>query len=311
MSFISIVIATHNGSEYISEQLHSILDQTYRDFEIIVIDDCSHDSTVEIIKEIFTERKFLNYSIEVNSSNIGVTKTFEKGIGKSKGKYIAISDQDDIWLQDKLEKSLNALEKYSADIVHSPSLILKGSNEKPSSIIYPEHRNFKNLFALLMHNNARGATLFMKRDFVTKLIPFSKYDLYDKWIYFLGILYGKVYYFDKPLHYYRIHKENYIGDKYKFRRKKDLILKLNSEMLFYKQLFEYVSRNKDVKYCYSYNEILNEIENIIKFINDISICINNKNLMECFWKYLQNIFGRGFNKAEKITYLYYYLFKLR
>ena len=96
MSIVSIVMATYNGSDHISEQLQSILDQTYRDFEIIIIDDCSHDSTTEIIKKTFYERGFTNYRIEVNKSNIGVTKAFERGIVESKGNYIAISDQDDI-----------------------------------------------------------------------------------------------------------------------------------------------------------------------------------------------------------------------
>jgi glycosyltransferase involved in cell wall biosynthesis len=90
MSMVSVVMATYNGAEYVAEQVYSILNQTYRDFEIIIVDDCSQDATVEIIKKIFSERGFLNYRLVVNNNNMGVTKSFEKGVIESKGKYIGV-----------------------------------------------------------------------------------------------------------------------------------------------------------------------------------------------------------------------------
>ncbi len=307
MSLVSIVIATYNGSEFIAEQLLSILEQTYHDFEVIIIDDCSNDSTTEIIQKIFYEQGFSNYLIVSNESNIGVTKSFEKGILKSKGRYVAICDQDDIWFRNKLESSLNFLKKNNADIVHSPSLILNGKTKTTS--IFPVYRNFEKLFAVLTHNNARGATLLFRKKFVERLIPFSIHDLYDKWIYFLGMLYGNVVYLEKPLHFYRIHRNNYIGDKHGFKSKNDLVLKLNSEISFYKHLHQFVKTNKKVNSTYSYDDIQKEISNIINFLNDTYTCVNDKNIVRCLYKFISNIWGREFNIKEKMTYFYYYLLK--
>lgn len=309
MSMVSVVMATYNGAEYVAEQVYSILNQTYRDFEIIIVDDCSQDATVEIIKKIFSERGFLNYRLVVNNNNMGVTKSFEKGVIESKGKYIAISDQDDIWFKEKLYKCVDALEKNNANIAYSPSLILNGYNK--TSSVYPRTGNFKKLFAILMHNNARGATILIEKDFVVGCIPFSSHDLYDKWIYFLGLLYGRIIHIDDPLQYYRIHKNNFIGDKYRYRSKENLIKKIISTICFYEELYAHVCCNKNVNPWFSQNEVLSEINKIINFKKDTLTCINERNILKCIFKYFQNIVGREFNIQEKIVYFYYFLLKLK
>ena len=99
---ISIALCTYNGSRFLEKQVMSILNQTYKNIELIVVDDCSTDNTFEIIKQLsFQYPQIKPYR---NPKNLGFNKNFEKAISLSTGAYIAISDQDDIWLKDKLQR---------------------------------------------------------------------------------------------------------------------------------------------------------------------------------------------------------------
>src|ERR1700754_726282 len=102
---VSIALCTYNGEKYISQQLDSILRQTHRNLEIIIVDDCSADNTFNIVKRY----SILDSRIKCfrNEVNIGFNKNFEKAIKLATGDYIAISDQDDIWLPGKVELLLN------------------------------------------------------------------------------------------------------------------------------------------------------------------------------------------------------------
>ena len=99
---ISIAIATYNGEKYLEEQLDSIYAQTYKNIEVIVTDDCSSDKTVEILKKYYKSHG-LKYVI--NETNLGFVKNFEKAISLCRGDYIALSDQDDIWLSTQRYKN--------------------------------------------------------------------------------------------------------------------------------------------------------------------------------------------------------------
>jgi glycosyltransferase involved in cell wall biosynthesis len=106
---ISIAMATYNGENYIREQIDSILNQTYQEFELIICDDCSTDSTWTILQEY--EKKDHRINCQLNEKNIGFVKNFEKAIRLSQGEYIAFSDQDDIWTSDHLEILLATIGK--------------------------------------------------------------------------------------------------------------------------------------------------------------------------------------------------------
>ena len=98
---ISIALTTYNGEKFLKEQLDSILNQTYSDYELVVCDDCSTDSTRQILKEY--EKKDKRINVFLNNNNLGFKNNFEKAISLCTGEYIALSDQDDIWDEKKLE----------------------------------------------------------------------------------------------------------------------------------------------------------------------------------------------------------------
>jgi glycosyltransferase involved in cell wall biosynthesis len=98
---ISIAMATYNGEKYIREQLNSILAQTEHDFEVVICDDVSTDSTLSILKEY--EKKDYRFRIYENEKNLGYRENFNKAVSLCKGDFIAFSDQDDIWLPNHLQ----------------------------------------------------------------------------------------------------------------------------------------------------------------------------------------------------------------
>ena len=100
MPQISIAMTTYNGEKYLAEQLDSILSQTHTDWELIICDDCSTDSTWQILQEY--AQKDSRIKIYKNEQNLGFKKNFEKAIGLCTGDYIALSDQDDVWFPEHL-----------------------------------------------------------------------------------------------------------------------------------------------------------------------------------------------------------------
>ena len=108
-SKISVVMAVYNGQKYVREAIESILNQTFRDFEFIIVDDGSIDTTSEILKEYAREDERIK--IITNPKNIGLTKSLNKAIKVAQGKYIARMDADDISLPERLERQIEFMRK--------------------------------------------------------------------------------------------------------------------------------------------------------------------------------------------------------
>ena len=112
---IDILLATYNGEKYLKEQLDSILNQTYKNIRIIISDDCSKDTTPEILKEY--QKKDDRIELHIQKNNLGVVKNIEFLLKQVKSPYYMLADQDDYWLPEKSEKSLEKLKEEKADLV--------------------------------------------------------------------------------------------------------------------------------------------------------------------------------------------------
>lgn len=109
---VSVILPTYNRAHLLERAIQSVLDQTYPDFEIIVVDDASIDNTVNIIKGIINERiRYIRHE-----KNKGAAAARNTGIKLAKGKYIAFQDSDDEWLRDKLEKQIKIFETVSPEV---------------------------------------------------------------------------------------------------------------------------------------------------------------------------------------------------
>lgn len=109
---ISIVLPSYNRAHILPKAVESILRQTYKDFELIIVDDGSSDNTCEVVKSFDDNR-----IVYVHQENAGACVARNNGIDHARGEYIAFQDSDDIWHQDKLEKQLKILQEKNADIV--------------------------------------------------------------------------------------------------------------------------------------------------------------------------------------------------
>ena len=107
---ISLIMSVYNGEDYLAEAIESVLNQTFRDFELIVINDCSTDSTPEILNG-FQERDN-RVKVHTNEVNLRLPSSLNKAISLAKGKYVARMDADDICLPDRLEKQYDFMESH-------------------------------------------------------------------------------------------------------------------------------------------------------------------------------------------------------
>lgn len=132
---LSVIMANYNGSEYLSEAMQSVIDQTFEDYEFIIIDDGSNDESPRIISE-FSERHPNRVHVILRSENEGQGESFNVGIQKSKGELICFLDSDDLWLPHKLNKMVYYADRYAgANIAmyqHNLLKIINGTKSKAS-----------------------------------------------------------------------------------------------------------------------------------------------------------------------------------
>ena len=121
---VSIVIATYNGASYITQQIDSILNQSLQDFEIIIVDDCSTDQTIELLEKYNDPR----LKIIQNATNLGVLANFEKGMQLASARYIVLGDQDDHWDIEKCATLLRTIKQEKALMVYSNARLIDSIN---------------------------------------------------------------------------------------------------------------------------------------------------------------------------------------
>lgn len=223
-SDVSVVMAVYNGSKYIIEQIDSILKQTIQPKELIFVNDCSSDNSIMMINEYLSDKNNISYKIIQNETNIGYIKSFDVGIQAATCRYIALSDQDDVWLNDKLEillKEMHNLEdKYGKNkplLVFSDVCVVDNNLNTLSSSFNRLHKfhskrnniNFKNI---CLHNIAPGMSMMINKELINIASPFPiNVAQHDWWIILLCSLIGKISYIDKPLVLYRQHGANSFG----------------------------------------------------------------------------------------------------
>ena len=221
MEKVDILLATYNGEKYLREQIDSILNQTHTEFRLLISDDGSTDGTREILKEY--KEKDGRIDVFFQENNLGVVKNFEFLLEKVEAKYYMFSDQDDIWKETKIEKSLNKIEE-GYDLVYSDlEVVDENLNVIYSSYwklkgIYNKIKKYNNFESLYLNNFVTGCTMISKKELINSFMPLpntSKFVLHDYWISLIISQNGKIAYIEEPLIKYRQHKNNKVGSKKK------------------------------------------------------------------------------------------------
>ena len=116
---ISIVVPVYNAAPYIENTVQMVLQQTYQDFELILVDDCSTDNSVALLEELLEQRKDVRLRLVKKERNQGAAAARNTGLDMASGRYIAFLDADDVWLPHRLEASLRFMEEKKAGFVFS------------------------------------------------------------------------------------------------------------------------------------------------------------------------------------------------
>ncbi len=107
---VSIIMPSYNTASFISESIRSVLAQSYKDWELIIVDDCSSDDTDEVVKPFLSDERIRYLKNEKNS---GAAVSRNRALREAKGRWIAFLDSDDLWLPEKLQKQIQFMEKNS------------------------------------------------------------------------------------------------------------------------------------------------------------------------------------------------------
>lgn len=201
---ISVCIPTYNGEKYIHQQIESILFQLSANDEIIISDDSSIDSTLEIIKSFNDER------IRIFSGNTFHSPIYnlEYALKQAKGDFIFLSDQDDIWTKDKVKICLKELENNNL-VIHDAIIVDSDGNELFPSFYKLNHTKFGKFFNLIK-NGYIGCCIAFNSRILQTVLPFpTNIPMHDSWIGNIAAFkYGHVKFITEKLILYRRHNNN-------------------------------------------------------------------------------------------------------
>lgn len=216
---ISVCMATYNGEKYIKEQLSSILSQLSEKDEIIVSDDSSTDKTVEIIESFQDKRIKILKKNKFRQPNLN----FENALKYSKGDIIFLSDQDDVWVENKVEIILNQLKKY--DLIVSDAFITDEKLNITNESLFSEVNSNRGILKNIIKNTYYGCCMAFKRKVLKKALPFPKTREigHDLWLGIIADRYFKVKFLKEKLIYFRRHENTLTTIK---KSKRRLIVKL-------------------------------------------------------------------------------------
>lgn len=218
---VAVLLAVYNGEKYLKEQIESILSQSFTDFKIIIRDDGSSDESGLIIEEYCKNYPQKVFALDGKATG-GAAKNFAALLEACDEDYIMFCDQDDVWLPDKIEKTLSAM-KTAEDGGKTPVLVhtdLKVVDQK-LNIISPSFFDFQQLKQdkvtlprLLVQNYVTGCTIMINRALKQKCgkIP-DDCIMHDWWLALVAVLFGKLICLEEATMLYRQHSDNQVGAK--------------------------------------------------------------------------------------------------
>lgn len=213
---ISVAMTTYNGERYVIKQLDSILRQTRVPDEVVICDDGSQDTTVDLVTTFIETHKLANWHLYQNNPNLGWQKNFFKAAGKTTGDIVFFSDQDDIWKEEKIEMMSNMMCERQMGCLYSEKTIIDGEDK------FIEGRQDKNHYTADVKKITLSNSFFdLKTLGCCMCVDRALLDLYlkldfpegghDSQCGRLAVLTSSLWHIDLPLIEYRIHGNNTSG----------------------------------------------------------------------------------------------------
>lgn len=230
---VSVCICSFNGEKYIHDQLASILGQLGDLDEVVLCDDGSTDRTVSIVRSF----EDIRIRIFVNEINLGHVRNFEKSLSLAKGRYIFLSDQDDIWVNGRVSKMLGLLTNVPNFLLLASNFDLIDEKGLPIGVFRKLGRvhNSKMLQIFSIFSGASpyfGCTFLMTRDILKYCLPIPKgIESHDIWIALIASTMGGVINMEEATLYHRIHGNNATP-----RKRRSIYIVMKSRIIFFGSL---------------------------------------------------------------------------
>ncbi|GGH97686.1 glycosyltransferase [Arthrobacter liuii] len=205
---VSVCMATYNGEDYVAEQIASILDQLAANDELIIVDDASKDATTDVVRSIDDPR--INFL--PSRENRGYVASFEKAIAASRGAYIMLSDQDDVWLPGRLDNLLKSLQAKA--FAASNFTVFGGAANKLQKVQLREAdsgRWIANLVTTWIGIRPYyGCTMAFRSDAKKLILPFPSFltETHDQWIAIVANLNREMAHVEPATVARRLHEQN-------------------------------------------------------------------------------------------------------
>ena len=324
----SIAMCTFNGEKYILEQLNSILSQTILPEQIVVIDDDSQDNTWLLINDFSRNNLNVGWNIEKNSFNLGYVKNYEKAIRKCSNDIIFLSDQDDIWKEDKAERIITEFNLHpQCSVIFSDALIVDEQLKSTGNTMFQKvgfskieqihfHHDKYQMCLLLNRSICTGATMAFKKSFIEQFfpLPVSSEFIHDAWIATIAAYLGNLYFVNEPLTLYRQHEKQSIGTvivegviaKSKI---KTLLNHIQRSYNREKFVLEFIDQKSQLKHHKNYNFLKSRVSIHHKILSE------NDSFLKRFTKFSVTTFFKKlpeFNSIRKFVGNWIiYLFKIK
>ena len=274
---ISVILPVYNSKNYILKCLESLKNQSNQNFELILVDDGSTDKTLIISKKYLENHFNYRYRLIINRTNIGITKSLNKGFKVAKGKYLARADADDIYEPDRFAVQLKFLKKNTniSLIGSNVKYIDKNENFLSFSNLPIYHSNIWS--RLFFHNPLIHSTIFFKRHIFKKTLYNEKFSTTQNYDMYCRIInYYKIANIKKPLANYRIHDQSISKTKKHLQKKNTLIIQkkiytLNFDNHFPLNKFKLFNNF----FMTDYNNIIKNVKDFNKFLLEMIDLLNN------------------------------------
>ncbi|MFU2205336.1 glycosyltransferase family 2 protein [Streptococcus pluranimalium] len=213
---VNIVMSTYNGEKYLADQIKSIQNQTFEDWQLLIRDDGSSDNTTSIIRDMAKKDDRIQFINDGQNENYGVIKSFYHLVKYDSADYYFFSDQDDVWLPEKIEVTLK---RAQSETSAKPLLVytdLKVVNEdlevlQESMIKSQSHHANTELVQELTENTVTGGTMMINKALADKWQVYDNLLMHDWYLALLAASFGKLVYIDLATQLYRQHEANVLG----------------------------------------------------------------------------------------------------
>ena len=213
---VNILMSTYNGQQFLAEQIRSIQEQSYTDWTLFIRDDGSSDNTKEILKDFERQDSRIHLIDSDKSDNLGVIKSFHKLVNHDRADYYFFSDQDDVWLPNKLELSLKEAQNYPADLPLMVYMDLKVVNQDleimtESMVKSQSHHANTELVQELTENTVTGGVAMINHALAEMWQETDDILMHDWYLALLASAFGNLVFIDQPGELYRQHSDNVLG----------------------------------------------------------------------------------------------------